>query len=655
MSSGTSIAPHGSWRSAITSDLIAAKAIGLPEVRLDGDEVYWQENRPQDNGRCVVVRGPSANLGPQDVIEQPYSARTRVHEYGGGAWTVSRGTVYFSNDRDLGSDRKPDRRLYRQERGAARPTPMTPDGEWRYADGIIDRLRNRWIGVREDHSAGNRQAPENTIVAVDLDGAGNAGKVLISGHDFFSSPRLSPDGRRLAWLAWDHPFMPWVSTNLYLVDLGADGMPTGAPTVIAGSAEESVLQPEWAPDGSSLLFVSDRTGWWNLYGYELDHKRLQHLVVMEAEFGEPQWSFGMSNYAFAGRHRIAAAYTSNGLGQLAMLDLLSGRLTKLDLPFTEFWSVRADGGDQIVFGAGGPDLPASIVSLDAGSGTYRILKQSTEIAEDPEIRRLFTALHPIDFPTQGGNRAFAFYYPPFNPDFTAPPDDKPPLMVRCHGGPTAAASTTLALGIQFWTSRGIAVLDVNYGGSTGYGRKYRERLRFNWGVVDVEDCENAAKFLVEHGLADERRIVITGASSGGYTSLAALTFGNYFQGGASYSGISDPVALAKDTHKFEAHYLDWLIGPYPEAKERYEARSPLRHASRLSKPMIFFQGDEDEVVPPAQTESIVSVLRGKGAQVGYLTFSGEQHGLRREPNIRRALDAELYFFAFEIFRTKLVF
>jgi dipeptidyl aminopeptidase/acylaminoacyl peptidase len=663
-------APYGSWKSPISSALIAEGSIGLPDARLDGDDIYWLELRSREPNvqpaaeRYVIVR-TAGGADPQDVIAPPFSARTRVHEYGGGAWTVAGGTVYFSNDQRR-QGLRPNRRLFRLERGAGTPVALTPEAtptvEWRYADGTIDRQRNRWVGVREEHVRSDRKGaapkhPDNTIVAVDLGGDGSSpGKILVQGHDFFSSARLSPDGRRLAWLAWDHSNMPWDSTALSVAELDNDGMP-GAPTLIAGAAgtsksPESVFQPEWSPDGSALYFVSDRSGWWNLYRYDLAGKATEPLVRKSAEFGQPQWNFAMATYAFAGRDRIVTAYSANGLGRLAMLDLKSGKLADFDLPFTDYSSVRANG-DRVVFRGGASDIPASIVVLDLASGQHRILKQATQAADDPAIKRCFSKAKAVTFPTKGGKQAHGLYYAPHNPAYKPRAGEKPPLVVRCHGGPTSAASSTLNLGIQYWTSRGIAVIDVNYGGSTGYGRAYRERLKGNWGVVDVDDCVNGAKYLAQKGLADKKRSVMTGGSAGGYTTLAALTFRSYFQGGASHYGVSDLAALAKDTHKFEARYLDGLIGKYPEQAALYRARSPLFHASRLTKPVIFFQGDEDAIVPPDQAERMYDALRRKKIPVGYLLFAGESHGFRQAANIQRALDAELAFYSVEVFKTKL--
>ncbi len=643
--------PYGSWPSPITSDLIVAQSIGLSEVRLDGHSIYWLEGRPQEQGRLVVVRADWSGGNATDMTPRPYSARSRVHEYGGGSWTVSRGVVYFSNFSDG--------RLYRHGAAAPQPEALTPappapERQWRFADGVIDHARRRWIGVREDHTVDGE--PVNTIVAIDLDQAQpQPGSVLVGGHDFFAAPRLSPDGGRLLWLAWDHPNMPWNGTVLYLAELDQAGR-IAESRAIAGGPTESIFQPEWSPDGRTIYFVSDRTNWWNLYGFDLGTRLSQALAPMAAEFGAPQWNLGMSTYACVGGDRIVCAYTPAGLGRLAVLELTSKTLQAIETPFTEFSSIKADG-ERVTFRAAAPDLPTSIVALDSISRPHRILKQATDILDrgEPRIADWLTRVQPVEFPTMGGNTAFGLFYPPHNPRFIGRAGEKPPLLVKCHGGPTSSASSELNLTTQFWTSRGIAVLDVNYGGSTGFGRAYRQRLHGNWGVVDVDDCVNGAKFLAARDLVDERRIVISGGSAGGYTTLAALVFRDFFQGGASYYGVSDIAALARDTHKFESRYLDWLIGPYPQAEELYRERSPLYHADRLSKPVIFFQGDEDKVVPPSQSETMVEALRRKGNPVGYFLLVGEQHGFRKAVNIQRCLDAELAFYAIEVFRTGLTF
>jgi dipeptidyl aminopeptidase/acylaminoacyl peptidase len=639
------IAPYGSWNSPITSDLIVAQAIALGDARLDGGSIYWLEGRPQEQGRNVIVRADGQALTPA-----PFNVRTRVHEYGGGAFLVADGVAVFSHFADS--------RLYRQAGADAAPQPITPEPPrphgWRYADGQIDRKRNRWIGVREDHT-GDGEAV-NTIVAVDLDGPAGEGRILASGHDFFSSPRLSPDGGTLLWLAWDHPNMPWNGTTLYRMALGSDGLPAGAPQVVAGSQSESIFQPEWSPDGLQIVFVSDRSGWWNPYIHDLATGETHPLLTMAAEFGVAQWGFGMATYAFAGPDRLVCTCQEGGLTRLATLDLATRALKPIELPFTDIMAVRAEG-DTVVFLGGSPRLPTSVVTLDLRTGAHRVLKQSTDILgrTDLRIADYLTTVEPVEFPTANGRTAFALFYPPFNPDYAPPAGAKPPVLVKVHGGPTGSASSTLSLRNQFWTSRGIAVLDVNYGGSSGFGREYRERLWGTWGVVDVEDCINSVKSLGARGLVDETRAVITGGSAGGYTALAALAFHDFFAGGASHYGVSDVAALARDTHKFESRYLDWLIGPYPEQEALYRERSPLFHADRVSKPVIFFQGDEDMVVPQNQTDAMVEALRRNATKVGYFLFAGEQHGFRKAGNIQRSLDAELYFYAIEVFGTGLTF
>ena len=635
------VAPFGSWPSPITSDLVAGESVSLLDVLLDGEDVYWVEGRPQEAGRCVLVRW-QRNGTPLDINPPPLNARTRVHEYGGGGVLVANAAAYFSNFKD--------QRLY-QVRLGQEPSPLTPDIEGsvlRYADGRIDRVRNLWIGVREDHRDGSKEAV-TAIVSVDPT-TGGEGTVLVAGNDFYSSPRLSPDGRHLAWLTWNHPNMPWMGTELWIGEVTASGV--NNTVRVAGGPSESVFQPEWAPDGR-LYFVSDRSGWWNLHRQEQDGS-VMAVCVRDAEFGQPQWQFGMSTYAFLSAEEAVCSYTERGVGRLARLDLASGALTPFDLPFTEYATVRAEGG-RVAFRAGSPTLPASVVLLDWKTGAVTTLRKANTVADDAEIKKYLSVPDRVEFPTTGGRTAFGLYYPPHNPDASAPDGDRPPLLVKCHGGPTASASHTLDLRIQFWTSRGVAVIDVDYGGSTGYGREYRNRLQLNWGVVDVDDCAAAVRYLGQRELADADRAVITGGSAGGFTTLACLAFRDVFRAGASHYGVSDLEAIVHDTHKFESRYLDWLIGPYPEAKDIYRQRSPLYHADKLSVPVVFFQGDEDRVVHPKQAALMVDALRRKGIPVGYLLFTGEQHGFRQARNIKRALDAELYFFAALAFRVGLQF
>ncbi len=624
------IAPYGSWKSPITPDLIVAGTVGLGGIHLDGADVYWTESRPTEAGRQVIVRR-TADGGTTDLTPAPFNARTRVHEYGGGHATVDGGTVYFSNFAD--------QRLYRLNPGEA-PRPITPEGALRYADAVVDASRGRLICVREDHTPSAGQEAANTIASVRLDGDEDGGQVLVAGNTFYASPRLSPDGTRLAWLTWNHPNMPWDGTELWVAAVRADGaLDEIHAERVAGGLDESIFQPEWSPDGT-LYFVSDRTGWWNLYRWEAG--RVEPLALcVAAEFGLPQWAFGMSTYAFASAQQIICAYTQNGAWRLALLDTSTKTLKPFDLPYTEFDDVCAAHGTA-VFIAASPSEPAAIIRLDPATGQATVLRRSSEVTVDPGY---LSMPQSIAFPTEGGLTAHGIYYPPANRDYAAPPGARPPLLVLSHGGPTGATSTSLRLGMQYWTSRGFAVLDVNYGGSTGYGRAYRERLNDRWGIVDVDDCVNGARYLVARGLADENRLAIRGGSAGGYTTLAALTFRDTFKAGASYYGISDLEAMAKDTHKFESRYLDRLVGLYPARRDLYVARSPIHFTDRLSVPMILLQGLEDKVVPPSQAEMMFAAVKAKGLPVAYLPFEGEQHGFRKAENIKRAMEAELFFYS----------
>jgi dipeptidyl aminopeptidase/acylaminoacyl peptidase len=590
----------------------------------DHGVAYWMESRPGEDGRNVIVCR-TADGSMEDVTPPPFNARTRVHEYGGGDFSVHDDTVYFSNFAD--------QRVYRVPPGGE-PEPLTPETGRRFADMVVDTARNRLIAVREDHAGSD---PVNEIVGVDLEDGGET--VLATGHDFYSSPRLSPDGSRLAWLTWNHPNMPWDGTELVVGDVAAEGRLEDVGRV-AGGPDESIFQPEWSPDGT-LHFVSDRSGWWNLY--RLSAGNVEPLCEKKAEFGAPQWMFGMSTYAFLSPGRIVCSYNERGSSHLALLDTQSGDLEPIQTPYSSIAFVRADvATSNVVFRGSSATEPACIVSLDLSTGEKEVLRSSDEIEIDSGY---LSVPETIEFPTENDRTAYAFFYPPHNQDYAAPEGEHPPLLVMSHGGPTAATSTALDLGIQYWTSRGIAVLDVNYGGSTGYGREYRRRLDGAWGVVDVEDCANGALYLAERGLVDGGRLMITGGSAGGYTTLCALAFTDTFAAGASHFGVSDLEELAKETHKFESRYLDRLIGSYPERADLYRERSPIHQAQKLSCPVIFFQGLEDEVVPKEQAETMFAALREKGLPVAYLPFEGEQHGFRRAENIRRALDGELYFYS----------
>ena len=621
------IAPYGSWKSPITSDLIVSSSVGLSQPTIAGQDLYWVEMRPSEGGRNVIVR-LDASGAATDVNPPPFNARTRVHEYGGGDYVVSDGVIYFSNFAD--------QRLYKQILGGE-PRPITPDADLRYADASVDAKRRRLICVREDHTVAAREAV-NTLVSIGLDGVNDGEQVLVGGNDFYSSPRVSSDGTRLAWLTWDHPQMPWDGTELWTGDFQADGSLTKTQRV-AGSITESIFQPEWSPDGT-LYFVSDRNGWWNLYRRRADGE-IETVTELTSELGVPQWIFGMSNYGFESADKIICTYYERGMSQLASIDSRTRKLQPIDTNYTDITFLRAAPG-QTVFRAGSPAEPPSIVRLDLNTRTFDVLRRSNNL--DIHTGYL-SSPRAIEFPTTDGLTAHGFFYPPQNLDYRAPGGERPPLLVKSHGGPTSAAATALSLTIQYWTSSGIGVLDVNYGGSTGYGRAYRERLKEQWGVVDVDDCANGARHLVAQGEVDGNRLMITGGSAGGYTTLCALTFRDTFKAGASHYGVSDAEALAKETHKFESRYLDGLFGPYPEKQDIYFQRSPINFTDRLSCPAIFFQGTEDKVVPRNQAEVMVQALRTKGIPVAYIPFEGEQHGFRQAKTIKRALDGELYFYS----------
>jgi dipeptidyl aminopeptidase/acylaminoacyl peptidase len=623
--SSVQVASYGSWKSPITSDLIVSETIKLGQIFLDDSEVYWSESRPTEGGRNVMVKwSPGGQI--EDLTSDPFDVRTRVHEYGGGAFFVSEGNIFFSNFADQG--------LYVQGRESD-PRPLTSPGAKRYGDIIVDKLRKRLICVREDHS-GEESEPVNTIVALDLSN-NRAEQVLLANNDFYSSPRISPDGSSLVWLTWNHPNLPWDGTELWTGEIRSDGS-IGEKLKVAGGSGESIFQPEWSPDGT-LYFVSDKSEWWNLYRYR--HNQVEPVCPMDCEFGRPQWLLAMSTYGFESMDRIICTYTSKGIWHLASLDCAHGSLEEIETPFSEIWNLRVSS-KQAVFCAGSPTQAASIIRLDLESGKFHQLRSSGHIKID---KGYISIPQAIEFPSRNGKTSHAFFYPPQNCNYQGPGDEKPPMLTKIHGGPTSATSTFLSWDIQYWTSRGFAVLDVNYGGSSGYGRSYRQRLDGQWGIVDVDDCVNGARFLVEQGVVDADRLAIRGSSAGGYTTLCALTFRHTFKAGASYYGISDLEALAKETHKFEARYLDRLVGPYPDRLDIYRRRSPIHHTHLFSSALILFQGLEDEVVPPNQAEMMLEALQAKHLPVAYIPFEGEHHGFRRAETIKRALDSELYFYS----------
>jgi dipeptidyl aminopeptidase/acylaminoacyl peptidase len=658
------VRPHGSWPSPITPELIVRQGVSIGEVAVGLDDIWWAEGRPEEGGRVQLVRHRPGGSSV-DVLPEGFSARTRVHEYGGGAWCLHGPDVVFSNWAD--------QRLYRLDGGRSHPEALTPEpalpmGD-RYADGR-PTADGRWlVCVRERHFADPGREPENEIVGVRLrpDGEPVEPTVLFTGTDFVAAPRVSPDGRHVVFLRWPHPDMPWDGTELCVMALG-DGsnlqgpLSAGPAVVLAGGRDESITQPEWAPDGS-LFFLSDISNWWNLWRLDADQIEAalaadageprpepSEVAPLEAEIGVPHWVFDQSRYALLADGRILVAYFDQGIDHLGVVPVEGRSVVPLASNITAWSSLRPFGQGAVAVGASPttepmvlvldvPDLPAGDGSTPVGTG---VLRPARDLEIDVEW---FSVPEPIVFATTGDRFAHALHYPPTNPTVVGPEGEAPPLIVLIHGGPTSAARPQLNLGVQFWTSRGFGVVDVNYGGSTGYGRSYRRRLIGEWGIVDVDDCVGATRYLVDHGHADRDRLIIRGGSAGGFTTLAALTFREVFAAGCSMYGVADLEALARDTHKFESRYLDSLVGPYPSRRDIYEERSPIHHTDELECPLLVLQGLEDEIVPPAQSEMIVAALAEKGVPHAYVAFEGEQHGFRRAETIVRALEAEASFYA----------
>ncbi len=629
--------PYGCWPSPIGADLLTSQNTRLAEPRFDGDTLYWLESRPQEQGRNALVR--LQNGKKEDVLPEPYSIRSKAHEYGGASYCVSQGSIYMVL--------QDDQRLYQLSPNSSAPKALTPEGPYRYADICIDHQRQRLVCVREDHTLKNQQQDEeetNALVAVPLDGSQQV-SVLVDGDDFYSNPEVSPNGQKLSWLSWNHPSMPWDNTQCFIADLDTAGLPVDK-TLVAGNPNaeqlESVFQPQWSP-GGELYLVSDRSNWWNLYCYRPNNNsnKLETVLKMDAEFATPQWVFGMSTYGFLNKQHIITTYTQQGRWFLGLIDLSSGQLTEISKDYSDISAIRA-GEEQAAFIGSAPDQPAQIVHYK--NDTLVPVAAAGEVTFD---RNNIALPQPLTFKTGKAKEAeaHAFYYPPTNANYQGPAESQPPLIVLGHGGPTGATETGFNLKIQYWTNRGFAILDVNYRGSTGYGREYREQLKNQWGIADVQDVCAGAEHLVQQGLANPEQLAIKGSSAGGYTVLAALAFSDTFKAGASLYGIGDLETLARDTHKFEARYLDSLVGPYPEAKAIYQERSPIYHIDKLNCPAIFFQGLDDKVVPPNQAIAMVEALDDKGIAVAYVPFEGEGHGFRQGPNIQRALEAEYYFYS----------
>ncbi|USD23224.1 S9 family peptidase [Microbulbifer variabilis] len=623
----TNSTPYGSWKSAINAELLVEGSVRLAEASLVDGRYYWLESRPSEKGRNVLVQY-CPQKGRRDLTPTPLSIRSKAHEYGGGSYLVHGDALYFVLAED--------QRIYRMKIGSDLPEAITPENESRYADLHLDTKRNRLICIEEDDS-GHAQGQEARarIIAIDLQSPlTTPPRVLVEGADFYSNPTLNSSGDQLSFLRWHHPNLPWDGTELCLATLSDQGE-VSEVTQVAGGDNESIFQPQWSPLGE-LYYVSDRNNWWNLCKLGQDTP----LWKKEAEFATPQWVFGMSTYGFISAEEILCTYTENGLWYLASVNTLTGEHQLIQQPYCDIESLRCENGKAIMIAAARDSFPA-IISFDLASEALETIASSNKRSLPAE---LFSSAQAITFNVDE-REVHGFYYPPHNPDFKAPEGEKPPLIVFSHGGPTGATSAGLNLKVQYWTSRGFAILDVNYSGSTGYGREYRDRLTDKWGIYDVEDVCAGAEYLVNQGLADPERLLIKGGSAGGYTVLAALTFHNTFKAGASHYGIGELSSLAKDTHKFESRYLDKLVGPWPSAEAIYQQRSPIHHVEQLSCPVIFFQGLEDKVVPPNQAETMVRALKERGIPVSHITFANEGHGFRSGDSIKMALEGELEFYS----------
>ena len=609
------VAPYGSWPSPLAASSLVAGSVSLRDLHVDGEDAVWVEGRPEEAGRHAVVRRHGERREPVDVLPSAWSARSTVHEYGGGALAVHRGTLFFVNEAD--------QRIWRLDPGHA-PVALTPEPELdrsiRFGDLDVDAAGRRLVCVRERHRCSGEVVDDVVMVPT----SGGRPTVVASGRDFYAAPRFGPGGR-LAWLCWDQPNMPWDGAELWTVAAGR----------VAGGPDESISQPRWAPDGR-LAWCSDRTGWWNLY------LEGEAVLAEEAEFSGADWVLGQSTYGFLGDGRMAAVRTDPDGQRLVVVDVVARTSQVLALPFNAFPALRARRSEIVAVAASPVDAPA-VVGLDPATGDMRILRRSRPPLENGA--ELVSVARPVTYPTAGGLQAHALLYPPGNPGWQAPDGERPPLVVTAHGGPTGQASPAFDVGIQFWTTRGFAVADVDYRGSTGYGRAFRRSLDGAWGVADVEDCVAAAAHVAGQGLVDGARMVIRGRSAGGLTVLGALGTSNVFAAGATHYGVTDLSTLVADTHKFEARYLDRLVGPWPDARERYEARSPARAAGRIAAPVILFHGTEDRVVPPSQAEAMAQALRASGVPCALVLFPGEGHGFRRAESVVRAIEAELWFYS----------
>ncbi|MBD3781546.1 MAG: S9 family peptidase [Micrococcales bacterium] len=613
--------PYGTWPSPISPDDLASGQVFLDEVRVDGPDTYWLEGRPAEGGRQVLVRHDGS--AASDLLPAPWNVRTRVHEYGGGAYAVAGGTVVFSH---LGDDR-----VYRLDLGAADPVPLTPEGPWRHGGLVLHD--GQVLAVREDHSREPEPANELVRFALRPEGEPHV-EVLHTGTDFVSRPAVSPDGRFVAFVVWDHPNMPWNSTRLLrgrLTDTGLEDV-----HVVAGGEGVSVAQAQFGPDGS-LWFVSDESGWWLVHRDAGDGPHPVHDV--EADHAQPQWSLGMHDLAVLDRDHALVHWWEGTGRRLGVLEASSATLA----PSTDAGSFAdhlVTAGDEVAFKRGHPDRLPEVVRGPAG-GPFRVLGGSGGSALDP------AAVSPPEAWTwrnRDGDDVHGILHGPRSADVAGPADEAPPLVVMVHGGPTSRTEATYATAVQFWTTRGFAVLHVNYSGSTGYGRAYRDRLLGRWGEVDIDDCVTGALSVADAGRADRSRLAIRGGSAGGYAVLRAMTTSDAFAAGTSLFGVADLAALAQDTHKFESRYLDTLVAPWPEGEAVYRERSPIHHVDRLHGELLLLQGSDDRVVPLAQAEDMAAAMRDAGRAVELAVYEGEGHGFRRRESIVDALERELAFY-----------
>ncbi|MFB6254367.1 MAG: prolyl oligopeptidase family serine peptidase [Halobacteriaceae archaeon] len=622
----------GEWESPISSQMIASDTLSFGGVVVDNGDVWWLERRPNEGGRGVLVRWRDSKA-IADITPSEYNVRTLVHEYGGGDFYVHNGTAWFVN--------YDDQRIYRQAENQS-PTPITPEptetDEYRYADMELTPNGERLYCVREHHGE-DQDEPTNELVRLSPDGE-NSPTVVETGHDFYSFPRVDPSGTKITWTSWDHPNMPWDATTLHMAEIDGSGDLYNKRSVI-DNEEESIFQPSWSPSGV-LHFVSDRSNWWNIYA--VDNSDIQSVYREEAEFGSPQWGFDLSTYTFLPDGRIVAIKNKRSTQEIGVIS--DGEFDPLDIPLDIIPRpyLKSDE-ERIAFIAGDTTHPISVVTGKPDDG-FSVIKKSVDL--DVDTAYISEPEH-IEFPTSNGETAYGLYYPPTHPTASPPDNDQPPLVVLSHGGPTGQTFPILSISgppsIQFLTSRGFAVVDVNYRGSTGYGRNYRDRLKGNWGILDVEDCIRAAEYLIEHRNIDPNRVAIEGGSAGGYATLCGVTFHNAFDAGVSHYGVADVKQLAENTHKFESRYLDSLIGPLPDAEDEYRERSPVHHAERIRCPLLLLQGGEDKVVPPSQAKAMRKSLSENDVPHGYLEFPEEQHGFRKAESRKRASEAELSFYS----------